>query len=115
LAARGLSKSLQQLLDLPPELTPETRQKLAAMAPLEFVKPGLPPFLLIQGDADNTVLYAQTVNFQARLLSLQVPCDLITITNAQHRIMDWKKYSPNFEDQIRDWLVKTVGKGEAGK
>jgi len=111
----GLSKSLQQLLDLPPELTPETRQKLAAMAPLEFVKPGLPPFLLIQGDADNTVLYAQTVNFQARLLSLQVPCDLITITNAQHRIMDWKKYSPNFEDQIRDWLVKTVGKGEAGK
>jgi acetyl esterase/lipase len=105
-----LSKSLQMLLDLPPDLTDQTRQTLAAMSPIEFVKPGLPPFLLIQGDSDKTVLYAQTVNFQARLLSDGNTCDLITITNAQHRIMDWKKYNDSFEDQIKDWLVKTVGK-----
>ena len=107
----GLSKSLQLLLNLPPELTPATSNTLAAMSPIEFVKPGLPPFLLVQGDADQTVLHSQSVNFQARLLAAQVPCDLITITNAQHRIMDWKKYDSNFEDKIRDWLVKTLGQG----
>ncbi len=106
----GLSKSLQLLLNLPPDLTPDTRRTLSAMSPIEFVKPGLPPFLLVQGDADKTVLHSQSANFQARLLVSQVPCDLITITNAQHRIMDWSKYDPNFEGEIKDWLVKTVGR-----
>jgi len=105
----GLSKSLQLLLNLPPELTPATRQTLAAMSPIEFVKPGLPPFLLVQGDSDKTVPHSQSVNFQARLLASEVPCDLITLTNAQHRIMDWSKYDTNFEGQIKDWLVKTIG------
>jgi acetyl esterase/lipase len=107
----GLSKSLQWLLNLPPELTPETRKTLSAISPVELVKPGLPPFLLIQGDADKTVLHEHTVNFQARLLACQVPCDLITITNAQHRILDWAKYDTNFEGEITAWLVKTLGPG----
>jgi hypothetical protein len=51
------------------------------------------------------------VNFQARLLACQVPCDLITITNAQHRILDWAKYDTNFEGEITAWLVKTLGPG----
>jgi len=107
----ALSKSLQWLFNLPPDLTPAARQTLAGISPIEFVKPGLPPFLLIAGTADKTVLYSQSVNFQARLRASGVPCDLITITNAQHRIMDWHTYDPHFEEAIQDWLVKTVGAG----
>ncbi len=108
----GLSKSLQMLFNLPPELTTETRQTLAGISPIELVKPGLPPFLLIAGTADKTVLYSQSVNFQARLRASGVPCDLLTITNAQHRIMDWSQFDPHFEEAIQDWLVKTLPAGK---
>ena len=105
----GLSKSLQLLFELPPDLTPAARQTLAGISPIEFVKPGLPPFLLIAGTADKTVLYSQSVNFQARLQASGVSCDLLTITNAQHRIMDWHTFDPHFEATIQAWLVKTLG------
>jgi len=105
----GLSKSLQLLFNLPPDLTPEARKTLAGISPIEFVKSGLPPFLLIAGTADKTVLYSQSVNFQARLRASGVSCDLITITNAQHRIMDWHTFDPQFEEAIQAWLVKTLG------
>ena len=108
----GLSKSLQLLFNLPPDLTPEARRTLAGISPIEFVKPGLPPFLLIAGTADKTVLYSQSINFQARLRASGVTCDLITITNAQHRIMDWQTFDPHFEEGIRDWLVKTLGEAK---
>lgn len=109
----GLSKSLQMLLNLPPELTDDARKQLSAMSPVELIKPGLPPFLLIQGDADKTVLYKHTVQFQQRLRANGVPCDLITITNAQHRIMDWQKFDDGFEDKIADWLTKNVAQARA--
>ena len=62
----GLSKSLQALLAR--ETVDEATQKiLREMSPINYVKPGLPPFLLVQGDADKTVPYEQSLAFQAKL------------------------------------------------
>ena len=70
----GLSKSLQALFGRE-AVDDQTRPLLKEMSPINFVKPGLPPFLLIQGDADKTVPYEQSVNFQARLKENHVPCE----------------------------------------
>jgi pectinesterase len=85
-------------------LDEETSKLLAEISPINHVRPGLPPFLLIQGSADKTVAYDLTRNFQARLKTAGVSCDLLTITNAQHRIADWEKFDPDFPTKIIAWL-----------
>jgi pectinesterase len=81
-----------------------TLKLLVEISPSHYVRPGLPPFLLIQGDTDKTVAYDLTLEFQARLKAAGVPCDLITLTNAQHRIADWDKVAPGFQAKMIAWL-----------
>jgi alpha-L-fucosidase 2 len=109
----GLSTSLQALLNLPPELTGESRTVLREISPIAHVKPGLPPFLLIQGSADKTVPWQQSASFQAKLKEAGVPCDLITLTNAQHSIVDWEKFDPGYKDWMVGWLKRTLVAGRA--
>jgi pectinesterase len=81
-----------------------TLKLLAEISPLNHIGPALPPFLLIQGNADKTVAYNLTLNFQARLEASGVSCDLLTLTNAQHRIADWEKFDPDFPVKMMTWL-----------
>ena len=81
-----------------------TLKLLAEISPIHHVRPGLPPFLLIQGDTDKTVAYDLTREFQARLKAAGVLCDLITLTNASHRIADWDKVAPGFQAKMMSWL-----------
>ncbi len=81
-----------------------TLKLLRKISPINHVRPGLPPFLLIQGDTDKTVAYDLTLAFQAKLKAAGVPCDLITLTNAQHRIAGWGKVAPDFQAKMMAWL-----------
>jgi pectinesterase len=81
-----------------------TLKLLGKISPINHVRPGLPPFLLIQGDTDKTVAYDLTLAFQARVKAAGVLCDLITLTNAQHRIANWDKVAPGFQAKMMAWL-----------
>jgi pectinesterase len=85
-------------------LDDETMKQLSEISPINHVRPGLPPFLLIQGSADKTVAPDLTRNFQTNLISAGVPCDLLLLTNAQHRIADWEKFDPDFPAKMAAWL-----------
>jgi acetyl esterase/lipase len=101
----GLSISMKNLFNCDStNLTDSVRAVLKENSPLTYVAPGLPPFLLIQGDADKTVPYNQTLNFQAKLKAANVSCDLITITNGTHRIADWTKFDPAWQRKLIAWL-----------
>jgi acetyl esterase/lipase len=104
----GLSTSLQHLLNRPKQVTDESRKLLHEMSPINFIKPGLPPFLLVQGDKDNSVPYQASLNFQAKLKANGVPCDFITLKGAPHNIGTWNKFDPDFSQKIVDWLLKTL-------
>jgi len=104
----GLSLSLQQLLNRPKELTPESLGLLRGISPLNHVRPGLPPFLLVHGDADKTVPLQQSLDFQARLRASGVTCDLITLPGAPHGLLTWDKYLPGYQDQVIAWLLQTL-------
>ena len=104
----GLSKSLQMLFGHQ-TVDDQTRALLKEMSPIDFVKPGLPPFLLIQGDADKTVPYDQTLRFQAKLKENSVPCDLVTVKGAPHRITEWDKFDPSCREKLIAWLGRTLG------
>jgi len=89
-------------------LDERTLKQLGEISPINHIRPGLPPFLLIQGDMDRTVAYDLTLTFQAKLKAAGVPCNLITLTNAQHRITDWDAVAPGFQAKMLAWLAEKL-------
>jgi acetyl esterase/lipase len=104
-----LSKSLQALFAHPPAVDAGTMKLMQDMSAISHLHPGLPPFLLIHGTEDQSVLYTQSVNFQAALKENNTPCQLITIKGATHRIADWDKFDPTYKSQMITWLQQTLG------
>jgi pectinesterase len=101
----GLTISTQSLFGFATtNIDDGARAVLKKNSPITYIKPGLPPFLLVQGDADRTVPYPQTLDFEAKLKAAGVSCDLMTITNAQHRILDWDKFDPAWQEKVVAWL-----------
>lgn len=100
----GLSPSLQNLLNRPKEVTPESLGLLRAISPLNHARPGLPPFLLIHGDADKTVPIQQSYDFQQKLRANGVVCDLHVLPGAPHRLSEWEKVAPDYPTHLLAWL-----------
>jgi alpha-L-fucosidase 2 len=103
-----LGRAQRGLLNRPQELTSESLGMLKALSPISHVRPGLPPFLLVHGDADQSVPYKQSLLFQAKLKANDVRCDLITLPNASHRLTSWNNHSSNYESQVVDWMKNAL-------
>ncbi|HET6232220.1 MAG TPA: alpha/beta hydrolase [Longimicrobiaceae bacterium] len=70
------------------------------LSPLRYVRPGLPPVLIVHGDADPTVPYAQSQQLHAALTAAGVPNRLHTVPGGLHgRFTD---------DAVRD-IIADVG------
>lgn len=54
------------------------------VSPLTYVRPGLPPIISIQGDADPVVPYSHSVRLQEALKKAGVDGELITIPGGRH-------------------------------
>lgn len=54
------------------------------VSPLTYVRPGLPPTITIQGDADRVVPYTQSLRLRDALTKAGVPNELITIPGGGH-------------------------------
>jgi pectinesterase len=101
----GLSISMRNLFGYESSnLTDSVRVVLKKNSPLTYVRPGLPPFLLINGSADKTVPFGQTQKFYDALKAAKVDATLISIPEGQHRIADWKKLTPDWQQQLVNWL-----------
>jgi acetyl esterase/lipase len=84
----------------------ENRREIAArVSPLTYVRPGLPPVLSIQGDADPTVPYAHSVRLHAALEKAGVPNKLVTVPGGLHGNFKPEEY-PRLYGEIRDFLTK---------
>ncbi len=82
-------------------------------SPIEHVKRGLPPFLLPHGTADQSVPFAQSEAFQARLRTAGVPCDLLVVKDGVHGMISWDKVAPDYQERVVAWLGRTLGVTEA--
>ena len=54
------------------------------VSPLTYVRPGVPPIISVQGDADPTVPYSHSVRLQEALAKAGVDHELITIPGGRH-------------------------------
>ena len=98
-----LSPSMRDLIGAD-EISPAVEERLAAMSPLNFVGVDLPPFLLLHGTDDKSVLYDQSLALRDKLRAANVPCELITLEGAPHRLADWPQFDANYARKMTDWL-----------
>ena len=101
----GASVSMKALFNLEStNLTESVRAVLKENSPVTYIKPGLPPFIILQGSADKTVPAEQSQAFQKKLQAAGVSCDMITIPEGQHRIADWNHFDPDWQSKLVAWL-----------
>ena len=57
-------------------------------SPMTYVRAGLPPFLVIHGDKDESVSFQQGVTFFEALKKAGVPAEFLAVKNAGHSLGD---------------------------
>lgn len=106
----ALSTSMRNLFAFDhTNITDDSRVTMKVNSPMTYIKPGLQPFLLVQGSADKTVPYVGSQKFQSLLQAANVTCDMIVITNGQHRIADWDQFYPDWQVPMIAWLNDKLG------
>lgn len=78
------------------------------MSPITHIKPELPPFLQIHGDADTTVAHEQSVLFEKAMKAAGNRCETITIPGGGHGMGGWAKLNSDYAARMIDWLLKTL-------
>ena len=105
----GLSTSLKNLFGT--TSVEEAQARLHEMSAIDYLKPGLPPFLLIQGNADKSVPYEQTQAFGAKLKEVGVPVEFITrLIRGRMMCWRWEKIDPDYRGKVVAWLEKALGR-----
>ncbi len=89
----------------------EGRATIRESSPRIYLNSKTPPFLVIHGTKDEAVDYSQALLTVELLKKLGVPCELITIQDGVHGVMNWEK-EPRFQTYkapMIAWLHKTLG------
>lgn len=98
------------------KLDAETLRLMHDASAINYVKPGVPPFLFLHGTADVKVSPQQSVDMQARLRAAGVPTELISIKDGPHGMLPWPALAPDFKDRVVAWLKQTMpGSSAAAK
>lgn len=75
------------------------------ISPINHLRPGLPPVLMVGCTKDTSVPYIQAVHFQTRARAIGLECDLITIDGAGHGITTWGQFRPTWTQEVLDWVT----------
>lgn len=85
--------------------------RLAQLSPIEKVRPGMPPFLMIHGTADPLVPFAQSIAMCNRMQSVGAPCELFRVPGAGHGIRRWEgnpAISQPYKAELVRWLQEQL-------
>ena len=110
----GLSRSMQDLFNLPQESTPAAVEILRANSPLTHLTAACPPVLILHGEADKTVPLAQSRAFLERAHALGVECELHVLPAAGHRLTEWTAHDPAWPRVLTGWLRGRLGPAPGG-
>ncbi|MDQ6663863.1 MAG: alpha/beta hydrolase [Acidobacteriota bacterium] len=84
---------------------PDRNEIAKRVSPLTYVRPGLPPILMIHGDDDPTVPYNHSVRLHEALDKAGVPNQLVTVPGGHHGHFPDDQYIRVFS-AIQDFLAK---------
>jgi len=78
-------------------------KSLEDASPINHVRAGMPPYLLIHGTDDQVVDYQQSVKMCERMKQAGDSCELYTVEGAGHGMGSWEK-TPAYKQKVVDWL-----------
>jgi len=92
------------------DLNAAGEKRLRDVSPYYMIKPGLPPFLLLHGTADELVPYQESPRFCDALKASGVECDLYTVPGGKHGVGSWEKHPDQLEYKsvVIAWLKKEL-------
>src|SRR5579863_7527824 len=85
--------------------------RLAQLSPIEKVRAGMPPFLLIHGTADPLVPFAQSRAMCMRMQSVGASCDLFKVPGGGHGMRRWEgnpEMSEPYKREMIHWLLEQL-------
>jgi acetyl esterase len=85
--------------------------RLAQLSPIEKVRSGMPPFLMIHGTADPLVPFAQSRAMCSRMQSVGANCDLFKVPGAGHGMRRWEgnpEISEPYKREMIHWLLEQL-------
>ena len=86
--------------------------RLAELSPINHVRAGMPPFLLIHGTADPLVPFDQSTRMCAQMNSVGASCEVYPVLNAGHGIRWWESStarSAAYKRRLIAWLEEHLG------
>jgi alpha-L-fucosidase 2 len=89
-------------------MEPEGIRRMREASPMNFVRRGMPPFLMIHGTKDPGVPYGQSVEMCEAMRKLGNVCDVIPVDGAGHGVENWER-EPRFhiyKKPMVEWLKK---------
>lgn len=90
--------------------------RLGQLSPLQAVRPEMPPFLLIHGDADPLVPIDQSRTMCASMKAAGAACQLFTVPGGGHGIRAWESspaQSEPYKREMIEWLRRHLPVVEA--
>ncbi len=107
-AAGKISASIwREFFEVPSGDSPEAIRRMREVSATTYIRKGLPPFLLIHGNKDQTVLYQQSVNMQQKMKQAGNVCDLITVDGGAHGMGVITNF-PDTQVKMIAWLKATL-------
>ncbi len=87
--------------------------RLAQLSPIDNVKPGAPPFLLIHGTADALVPFHQSRAMCEKMTEAGATCRLYAVHGGGHGIRWWEASHPReaaaYKSEMVSWLNEQLG------
>jgi alpha-L-fucosidase 2 len=108
---KPLAKGAQDFFQIK-ELDAAGLAKIRETSPAVYLNSKTPPFLVIHGTKDQAVDYGQATLTVELFKKIGQRCDLITIKDGVHGVMNWEKdpASRAYKAEMVNWLHKTLGR-----
>jgi acetyl esterase len=83
--------------------------RLRQLSPVNLVRSGMPPFLLIHGTADALVPFEQSRNMCRAIRNAGGTCDLLAVNGGGHGMRGWESAGlTSYKRLMIDWLRKRL-------
>jgi alpha-L-fucosidase 2 len=105
--AKPEGPGLKEFLGLRSWQQADAVEKLHAASPTTYIHAGMPPFLFIQGTADEQVPYQQSPKMCEAMKKVGAQCEVITVDGGRHGMGSWEADSAmaHWKPEMIQWLA----------
>lgn len=89
---------------------------LRNLSPINYVHPGMPPFLLIHGTSDTLVPFEQSENMCRKIHEAGGSCELYAVKGGGHGLRWWESdHLTGYKRRLVAWLEKELAEAVVGR